>query len=105
MSKIYLPDGLSEHSCKVVYNDYVRVYTNNNYTSWVDVFINQDYMQKEGFSTYSQSPLCDNLNSYTNDFYYRVDFMQILIMFSLFTFFGLFIPIKVFSKIFRKGVL
>ena len=30
MAKVYIPTEYLNYNCKVVYNDYIRVYTNNN---------------------------------------------------------------------------
>lgn len=105
MSKIYIPSDYVNSPCKVVNNNYIRAYTDNNLTHYVDIYINQDYMLKEGYSTYGYNGQCDSLNSYTDNYYYRLDLPNILIGFSIFAFFGIFIPVKIFSKIFKKGGL
>ena len=71
MSKIYLPTEYVDSSCKVINNGYIRVYDNNTYNSWVDIYINQDYMIRPGYSNYSNQPVCDTYNTYTDNFYYN----------------------------------
>lgn len=71
MATIYLPSDYI-NNCNVVYNDYIRSYTNNQRTQWVDIFINQDYMEKSGSTTYSQTIVCDTLNTYTTNEYYKL---------------------------------
>lgn len=105
MSKIYLPSDLVNANCKVINNGYIRVYDNNIYNSWVDVYVNQDYMLKPGSSNYGQQPVCDSYNTYTDDFYYRTDFSDICIIFFIFSFFAIFIPIKIVSKLLVRGGL
>lgn len=102
MAKVYLPTELYDANCKVVYNDYIRVYNNNNYTSWTDVYFKSDYLLKSGSSNYSQSPVCDNINTYTDNYYYRYDFDRILIMFIIMTIFCIYFPYKLISRILGK---
>lgn len=71
MATIYLPSSYI-NNCNVVYNDYIRSYTNNQRTEWVDIYINQDYMVKSGSTTYSQNIVCDSINFYTSNEYYRI---------------------------------
>lgn len=71
MATIYLPSDYI-NNCNVVYNDYIRSYTNSQRTQWVDIYINQDYMEKSGSTTYSQTIVCDTLNSYTTNEYYKL---------------------------------
>lgn len=103
MSKIYLPTEYINYQCKVINNDYIRVYTNSNFSRWVDIYVNQDYMLKEGYSNYSNTPTCDTLNSYTDEVYYRVDFPFILLGFIILCIFCFYIPLKIFSKSTRRG--
>ena len=89
MNKIYIPTEYLDNTCKVVNNGYIRVYTNNNYNSWVDVYVNQGYMIKPGSSNYSQQPVCDFFNEYTDSIYYRLDIWQsFLVAFLLFGLWG-----------------
>ena len=53
MSKIYLPSEYVNSPCKVINNGYIRAYTNSNYTDYVDIFINQDYMIRQGYKLWS----------------------------------------------------
>ena len=103
MSKLYLPTEYLSSPCKVVNNGYIRVYTNTNLTQYVDVYYNNNYMEKLGGNNYAYTGECDKINVYTDDYYYRTDFPDILIMFCIICFFGFFIPFKIFSKLFKKG--
>ena len=55
MSKIYLPTEYVNSPCKVINNGYIRVYTNSNLTNYVDIYINQYYMIREGYNSYGYS--------------------------------------------------
>ena len=81
MAKIYLPTNLLNSECKVVNNDYIRVYTNNNYTSWTDVYFKSGYYLKSGQSNYPNTVSCDNLNTFTDNIFYRYDCANSLLIF------------------------
>lgn len=78
---IYLPEDYI-NNCNVVYNGYIRSYTNSSRTEWVDIYVNQNYMLKYGSSTYSQNVVCDTANVYTSDELYKIGYLNYL--FSLF---------------------
>lgn len=102
MAKTYLPTDLLSSDCKVVNNDYIRVYTNSNHTTYTDVYFKNDYLLKNGTTTYSQNVNCDTLNTYTDDFYYRYDFDKIIILFFIFTIFCIYFPYKLIARILGK---
>lgn len=98
---IYVPSEYKDN-CNVVYNDYIRSYTNSNRTQWTDIYINQDYMLKDGNTNYSQNVVCDTKNTYTDDIYYRVDFDKILIIFILLVLVCIITPYKIFRRLWRS---
>lgn len=106
MGKIYVPSGYTGKPCYQVNNGYIRVYnTINNSTNNVvfDIYINQDYQIRQTTATYtSGTTLCDTINTYTDDFLYRVDLMNILIVFLIFIFFTTYIPWKLVCRFFRR---
>ena len=102
MSKIYLPSEYINSPCKVVNNGYIRVYTNSSLTEYVDIYLNQDYMLKQGTYSYGYSGQCDTINTYTDNFYYRTDFPDILLMFSIFVLFGIYLPFKIIRRFYKK---
>lgn len=102
MSKIYLPTEYVNSSCKVINNGYIRVYTNSGLTNYVDIYVNQDYMIREGYNNYGYSGQCDTINIYTDDFYYRVDFPDILFMFLVFVIFAFYIPFNIIRRLYKK---
>ena len=110
---IFVPQDNTYNKCYVVQNEdviraYDRVPSNNTNYSYRDYYINSNYIYKDGngtWSQYSTLPICLNSSKITNDFYYRNDFADILTMFFISSFFIFYIPIKVFSKIFKRGAL
>ena len=101
---IYVPTELIDSDCFVINDNFIRAYTNSDLTEYTDIFINQDYMTKTGISeVYTGS--CDISDNFTDNFYYRVDFYKILIMFLIMSIFIIYIPIKIFSKLFKRGSL
>ena len=102
MSKIYLPSEYVNSPCKVINNGYIRAYTNSNLTNYVDIYVNQDYMLREGYNNYVYSGQCDTINIYTDDFYYRTDFPDILFMFLIFVLFCIYLPFRIIRRFYKK---
>ena len=102
MSKIYLPSEYIDSPCKVINNGYIRAYTNSSLTEYVDIYLNQDYMLKEGTYSYGYSGQCDTINTYTDNFYYRTDFPDILLMFTIFVLFGIYLPFRIIRRFYKK---
>lgn len=110
----YLPSNLINSDYKYQLNgDYFKVITNQNcytqynstYCDCFNVYPHLDYIVSEKSSCNTNVNSFVTSSSFTDNFYYRVDFPAILIMLFIMSFFILYIPFKVFSKIFRKGVL
>jgi len=107
---IYVPNK-TDYKCFVVQNEEViRAYeempTNNKNINYRDYYINASYIYKDGtqqFSTYTTLPVCLSSNEITTDFYYRNDLADILIIFTIICIFGIYIPLKIFSKLFKRG--
>lgn len=102
MAKIYLPTNLLNSQCKVVNNDYIRVYTNNNYTSWTDVYFKSGYYLKSGQSNYPNTVTCDNLNTFTDNIFYRYDCANSLLIFFIISIVCLYFPFRIFSRAFGR---
>ena len=102
MSKIYLPSEYINSPCKVINNGYIRAYTNSSLTDYVDIYINQDYMLKQGTYSYGYTGQCDSINTYTDNFYYRTDFPDILFMFLIFVLFGMYLPFRIIRRFYKK---
>lgn len=102
---IYVPTEYLNKPCYVINNGYIRVYDtiNTNQSNIVyDIYINQDYMIKQGTANYYSNTVCDRLNTYTDSVYYRVDFVNILIMLTIFCIFCFVLPLKIFVRLFRR---
>lgn len=112
MNNIYLPiDNVEDFACYSVYDkDTIRAYSTmpqvNSSSNYVDFYINSHYLEREGTQQWGQYtqylPSCLAKNSITTNFYYRNDFSSILLIFTIFTIFGIMIPIKIFLRLFRR---
>lgn len=113
MDKIFVPEDNVYNECYVVQSEGVirgyDTYPRNNVSyNYRDYYINSNYIYREGSGTWSQYatlPVCLTSDIITNDFWYRQDLSSILIIFLIINIFGIYIPIKIFSKLFRKGAL
>lgn len=115
MKNIYLPiDNVNDFACYSIYDkDTVRAYYTkpalDSSSDYVDFYINSHYLQKTGTQSWGQwnssLPTCLASDSITTDYYYRNDFPDILLIFIIFAIFGIYLPFKLISRIFRKGVL
>ena len=107
---IYVPDDTTYDKCYVVQNEdiirgYDRLPANNTSYTYRDYYIHSDYIFKDGsgqWSQYTTLPVCLPTSSITNDFYYRVDFSQIVLIFSIFAFFIVYLPYKIWSRLFGR---
>lgn len=112
MEKIYVPSETIYNKCYVVQNsDVIRAYdkvpNNNTDYNYRDYYINSSYIYKDGYGSwgsYSTLPVCLDSDVITNDYYYRLDFPNILIMFLIINIFAIYLPIKIFSKLFKGGL-
>lgn len=109
---VYVPT-YTTNSCVVHSSSgVIRVYDSqpqyNSDISYTEYFIHDDYYPAYGtqhFSNYTTLPSCIPSSNITDNVYYRVDFPSILLMFLIFSIFCFYIPLKIFSKIFKRGVL
>lgn len=107
---IYVPESTTYNKCYVVQNEnvirgYDRTPQTNSTYNYRDYYIHSDYIYKDGSGTWSQYttlPTCLSSNDITNDFYYRLDLSNILIIFFIMSIFGFYIPIKIFKRLFRR---
>ena len=107
---IYVPNNTTYNKCYVVQNeDVIRAYDtkpryNTSYT-YRDYYIHSDYIYKDGegsWSQYSTLPICLSDSVVTHEVYYRIDFVNILIILFIMSFFLFGIPIKIFKRLFRR---
>lgn len=103
MAKIYLPTNLVNSDCKVVNENYVRVYTNTQHTNYTDVYFKSGYYLRQGSTNLAPSNLvCDNLNSYTDNIFYRFDMSNTLMIFLIISIVCFWFPFKIFSRAFGR---
>ena len=115
MDNIYLPiDNVNDFACYSIYDkDTIRAYYTkpalDSSSDYVDFYINSHYLQRTGNQSWGQwntsLPSCLSADSITTDYYYRNDFPDILLIFIIFAIVGIYLPFKLISRIFRKGVL
>lgn len=104
MEHIYLPiENVSDFACYSIYDkDTIRAYRTqpqlDSSSDYVDFYINSHYLQRIGTQSWGQwnssLPTCLNSSSITNDFYYRNDFTDILIQFTLIALLCIYLPFK-----------
>lgn len=108
---IYVPD--TSYACYVVQSEEViRAYSHtpsyNSTVNYRDYYFNANYLYKDGsqsFGNYSTLPVCLDKSSLTSDFYYRNDLDSILIIFAILAVIGIYLPLKIFFRFFKRGVL
>ena len=108
--KIYVPNDNTYNKCYVVQSEnvirgYDRVPQQNTSYNYRDYYIHSDYIYRDNsgqWSQYTTLPTCLSSADITNDFYYRIDLVNILIIFSVFFLFIVYFPIKLFSRLFGR---
>lgn len=107
--KIYVPEDNTFNKCYIVQSEgVIRGYEEtpqvNRTINYRDYYIKSDYIYKDGsqtFSSYSTPPSCLSSNVITNDFYYRNDIANILIIFLILVIFCIYAPVKLFMRLIR----
>jgi len=107
---IYVPQDNTYNACYVVQSEgvirgYDRVPTYNSSYNYRDYYIKSDYIYRDGvgqWNQYSTLPICLSSNDITNDYYYRVDFANICLIFFIFSIFVIYLPYKIFSRLFGR---
>lgn len=106
---IYVPDK-ENYKCFVVRSEeviraYEEIPTNNSEVSYRDYYYNSNYLYNDGtqsFSQYTTLPTCLDNNNITTNVYYRNDIDSILIVFTILCIFGIWIPLKIIMRLFRR---
>lgn len=106
---IYVPD-IENYKCFVVRNEstiraYKQIPSHNSDISYRDYYYTSNYLYQDGiqsFSQYTALPTCLDSSVITTSPYYRNDFDSILIIFLIMSIFCFLIPIKVFTRLFRR---
>lgn len=115
MDNIYLPiNNVNDFACYSIFDkDTIRAYYTkpalDSSSEYVDFYVNSHYLEKTGIQSWGQwnssLPTCISSDLITTDYYYRNDFPDILLIFIIFAIVGIYLPFKLISRIFRKGVL
>lgn len=108
----YLPSELINQNYKYRINgDYYVIIKNTNcynsynttYCDCVNVFPRMDYIQSETYSCSStQSSNYIPYTNFTNDFYYRIDLSNILLIFLVLFIFIIHLPYRIMSRVFGR---
>lgn len=107
---VYVPNYDTNNCAIVKDNTTIRVYdnrpqlTDENYT-YTDYFYNSHYYFVTGNETFTSTellPTCISSDDITTDFYYRSDLAQILLIFLILFIFCILIPLKLFTRFFRR---
>lgn len=107
---IYVPSDNVYDKCYVVQSEgvirgYDRIPQNNTNYNYRDFYINSNYIYRDGVGSWSQYttlPVCLDNSIITNDFYYRNDFDSICFIFMIFSIFIVYLPYKIFSRLFGR---
>lgn len=107
--KIYVPEYTSSKCAYIYSSDIIRVYdsvpTHNTTVNYTDYYIKSSYISNRGstyFNQYSNLPICIQSSKITTDVYYRNDFADILIIFTIMSIIAFYIPLKIFLRLFRR---
>ena len=106
---IYVPDK-ENYKCFVVRSEeviraYEKIPTNNSEVNYRDYYYNSNYLYNDGtqaFSQYTTLPTCLDSSLLSDNVYYRNDIDSILIVFTILCIFGIYIPLKIFMRLFRR---
>lgn len=109
MSKIYVPNYDTTNCVTWYDSNTLRVFeympTPNNTISYVDYYINSHYLSNDGSISYAYNdeiPICISSDNITEDFYYRNDLSDILIIFIIIVIFCFYFPYRLVSRMFGR---
>lgn len=111
--KIFVPQDNTYNKCYVVQSEgvirgYDEIPQINRTINYRDYYIKSDYIYRDGsqnFGSYSIPPTCLSSSIITNDFYYRLDFTNVLINISVVFFFCFYIPFRIFKSLLGRRLL
>lgn len=106
---IYVPEYTQGNCAYILNSDVIRVYISvpqhNSTISYKDYYIKSSYIYNDGtttFSNYSTLPTCIADSRITTNHEYRNDYPQILLIFIIFAFCCLWIPWRIYCRMFRR---
>lgn len=111
--KIFVPEDSTYNKCYVIQSEgvirgYAEVPQINRTINYRDYYINSSYIYRDSsqtFSSYSTPPTCLASSDLTNDYWYRLDMPNILLMFTIIVLFGLYLPWRIFKSLFGRRLL
>ena len=107
--KVYVPvSAINDYSCYVIYDpNTIRAYLDSPHlgdNAYTDFYISSHYLEKNGVQNISSSiefPQCENINRFTNDYWYRLDLAHIIVIVS-FILLILYFTYRVFARMFGR---
>lgn len=108
----YIPEEYLNSNWNYYYNNnYFIVRTNNNcYTNYntqycdcYNIFQNNDYLISNSYSCSTPNVQYSiPYNSLTNNYHYRIDFANSMIIFLIYILFAIYLPYKIISRMFGR---
>lgn len=105
---IYVPN-LNYKCFSIIDKDTIRAYLTTPTTGTItydDYYLNSHYLVKRGSQTFSNyntyTIYCINSSNLTNDFYYRNDLSDILIVFFIIVIFCIYLPFSIFGRFCKR---
>lgn len=107
----YLPQELINSNYKYSINNYYyTIRTNNNcYTNYnntycdcYDVYFNNDYLKTNAYSCNYNTTTNIDYTNFTSDYFYKNNIDKSLVIFLIMSIFILYIPYKIFTKLFGR---
>lgn len=107
---IYLPRQITNQNCAYIYNEEViRVYdtkpTTTGTYNYTDYYVDFDYNIHNGISTFSQYstfPTCLSYTNFTDNYFYRIDIMNILVCVFIILIVCFYFPFRIMSRFFGR---
>lgn len=102
---IYVPD-VDSFECFVMYDGYIRAYPDlsdiSSSVAYTDFLYNSNYYTRTGEEELSEYPTCISSDQLSSNYYYRTDFDKILVIFLIFAFVIIYLPIKLIFTLFNR---
>lgn len=104
---IYVPELNNNYICySFIDNNTIRAYKSINLNSindYTDIYVNSHYLTSDNSILLSEQPICIDHDKLTNDWKYRNDLSDILIISALGILFFFGLPLLIYRRLFKKG--
>lgn len=110
MYELYIPESLQNYSCFFYNDDGSILYATNSEPSQNEpiqvekIFVNNHYSIVSDTVTFTENHQCLT-NTKTTNWFYRKDVLNIALLVLIFSTFFFYIPLKIFSRLFKRGDL